>query len=359
MAWLAPQRRRAASKSPLTKLCRRNEARGFHMCSCSAWADRASGRKCWRRRSASKPAGPRSDPGFDRAGTDQDDRSQDRPGANAVHRVQQVRHHDRAEYPEGVFLRACVEAVGKDKAGGRFIAITDPARRWRRPRRRPFASHLPRAAEHRRRYSVLSDFGLVPAAARGSILRGCSKPRKHGALVRGRCAAGRQSAVQLGIALGVAGREGRDKVTIVASPKLVDFGAWPEQLISESTGKHGKGLIPVDAEPLGAPDVYGSDRFFIDLRTTAKRTRRTTVRSLPCGVPGTRRSADRPQIAGIYGQEFFRLELAIAVAGAVIGINPFDQPDVETSKDKTRELTAAFEKTARCRRNAGRQGGSH
>jgi transaldolase/glucose-6-phosphate isomerase len=152
-------------------------------------------------------------------------------------------------------------------------------------------------------------------------------------------------AVQLGIALGVAGRQGRDKVTLLCSRRLAAFGAWAEQLIAESTGKNGKGLIPIDAEPLATPDLYDADRFFIDLQTTGE------------GDQARDRMLDELQNAGHpvvrillkshehVGQEFFRFELAIAVAGAVIGINPFDQPDVEASKIKTRELTAAFEKT--------------
>jgi transaldolase/glucose-6-phosphate isomerase len=163
-------------------------------------------------------------------------------------------------------------------------------------------------------------------------------------------------AVQLGIALAVAGRTGRDKVTLFASPKLADFGAWAEQLIAESTGKDGHGLIPVDGEPLGTPDVYGSDRFFIDLRTRGETdpAHASALDALQqAGHPVARlvlESSDQ------IGQEFIRFELAIAVAGAVIGINPFDQPDVEASKVKTRELTAAFEKTGALPRETPRAG---
>jgi len=150
-------------------------------------------------------------------------------------------------------------------------------------------------------------------------------------------------AVLLGIALAAGRQEGRDKVTVLASPRLAPFGAWAEQLIAESTGKDGKGLIPVDGEPIGAPGVYGSDRFFVDLRT-ASEADADHARALDAleqaGHPIVRivlQSLDH------IAQEFFRFELAIAAASAVVGINAFDQPDVEASKERTRALMAAFE----------------
>jgi transaldolase / glucose-6-phosphate isomerase len=150
-------------------------------------------------------------------------------------------------------------------------------------------------------------------------------------------------AVRLGVMLGRAARLGRDKITIVASPPIADLGAWLEQLLAESTGKQGKGLIPIDAEPLGPVEVYGRDRVFVYIRLAgdADAAQDKHIAGLErAGQPVLRiEVADRYQI----GQEFFRWELATAVAGAVIGINPFDQPDVEASKVKTRQLTAAFE----------------
>jgi transaldolase / glucose-6-phosphate isomerase len=151
--------------------------------------------------------------------------------------------------------------------------------------------------------------------------------------------------VQLGLAMGLAGLEGRDKVTITSSEKVADFGAWAEQLIAESTGKDGKGLIPIDGEPLGAPSLYGNDRFFIDIRTEGEddASHDDRLKALEAaGHPVARivmKSIDH------IGQEFFRFEMATAVAGAILGINPFNQPDVEAAKIKTRELTGAFEKT--------------
>src|SRR5258708_7920905 len=151
--------------------------------------------------------------------------------------------------------------------------------------------------------------------------------------------------VQLGLALGLAGLDGRDKVTISSSKKVADFGAWAEQLIAESTGKDGKGLIPIDGETLGDPSLYGNDRFFIDRRTEGADgvSHDEKLAALEAaGHPVVRivmKSIDH------IGQEFFRFEMATAVAGAILGINPFNQPDVEAAKIKTRELTGAFEKT--------------
>jgi transaldolase/glucose-6-phosphate isomerase len=126
---------------------------------------------------------------------------------------------------------------------------------------------------------------------------------------------------------------------------MADFGAWAEQLFAESTGKNGKGLVPIDGEPLGPPNVYGDDRFFIDLTLDGEADsghEAKLAKLQAAGHPVVRIVLESVEHIG---QEFFRFEIATAVAGAVIGINPFDQPDVEASKIKTRELTAEFEKT--------------
>jgi transaldolase/glucose-6-phosphate isomerase len=145
----------------------------------------------------------------------------------------------------------------------------------------------------------------------------------------------------------IRGRRWRDKVTIVASPGIADFGVWLEQLLAESTGKHGKGLIPVDAEPLGAPQVYRQDRLFVYLRLASEpdAPQDEAIAAIErAGQPVVHITVtDRYHI----GQEFFRWELATAVAGSILGINPFDQPDVEASKVKTRELTTAYELSGR------------
>ena len=194
------------------------------------------------------------------------------------------------------------------------------------------------------RYSVLSDFGLLPAAIMGlDVGRLLSETQK---MIRS-CAADVPPAdnpgIVLGTVLGVLGKSGRDKVTIVASPAIADFGAWLEQLLAESTGKRGKGLIPVDAEPLGSPQVYGHDRLFVYMRLAGEADGRqddAMAEIERAGHPVVHISVtDRYHI----GQEFFRWELATAVAGSLLVIDPFDQPDVEASKNKTRELTSAYE----------------
>ena len=245
------------------------------------------------------------------------------------------------------FFESAKRAVGADKAGSRFVAVTDPGSKLQtiaeRDHFRHIAFGIPSIGG---RYSVLSDFGLVPAAVMGldidRLLVGTQMMMRS-------CAANVPPAdnpgVVLGTILGVLGKSGRDKVTIVASSGIADFGAWLEQLLAESTGKHGKGLVPVDAEPLGEPAVYAQDRLFIYMRLTSEPDAKQdeAVAAIErAGHPVVRIGVvDRYHI----GQEFFRWEFATAVAGSIISINPFDQPDVEASKDKTRELTTAYEKT--------------
>jgi transaldolase/glucose-6-phosphate isomerase len=247
------------------------------------------------------------------------------------------------------FFARIAAAVGKDKVGSRFVAVTDPGSSLEKlAKQEGFRRVFHGVPSIGGRYSVLSPFGLVPAAAAGIDIKAfltvaSAMVRSCGADVP---PAGNPGA-DLGIALGLAAREGRDKVTILASPRIADFGAWAEQLFAESTGKNGKGLIPVDLEPLGPPEVYGRDRFFIDMRTVddVSGVHEDAVVALEnAGHPVARIVLKSPEYIA---QEFFRFEVATAIAGAVIGINPFDQPDVEASKVKTRELTAAFEKSGK------------
>jgi transaldolase/glucose-6-phosphate isomerase len=151
--------------------------------------------------------------------------------------------------------------------------------------------------------------------------------------------------VQLGVALGVAAtRFGRDKVTIITSPGLAALGAWLEQLLAESTGKQGRGLIPLAAEPLADPDRYGCDRFFVHLELDGQID--LAQREAITMLERAEHPVVRITVKDIWhiGQEFFRWEIAVAVAGAIIGIDPFNQPDVEASNDKARALTQAYEK---------------
>jgi len=247
------------------------------------------------------------------------------------------------------FLERVRRVVGPERAARHFVAITDPG------------SALERTAEAEGfrevflgvpsiggRYSALSAFGLVPAAAMGLDLERLLEPAAD---MAARCGAAVPAAenpgVALGTVMGVLGREGRDKVTIVASPRLGPLGAWLEQLLAESTGKAGRGLIPVDREPLGLPEVYGADRLFVYLRLESEpdpAQDRATAALAAAGQPLVRLPVAEPYRIGA---EFFRWEFATAVAGALLGINPFDQPDVEASKEATRTLTAEYERTGR------------
>ncbi|MDO8397128.1 MAG: bifunctional transaldolase/phosoglucose isomerase [Bradyrhizobium sp.] len=247
------------------------------------------------------------------------------------------------------FFARVSETIGADKAGHRFIAVTDPGSSLEKvATRQGFARIFHGDPSIGGRYSVLSPFGLVPAATAGIDVRTLIQHTL--AMVRS-CGPDvpphENPGVQLGLALGLAGLEGRDKVTILSSAKVADFGAWAEQLIAESTGKEGKGLIPIDGEPLGDPALYGKDRFFIDIRTEGEDDAAHDAKLSALETAG--HPVVRIVMKSIHhiGQEFFRFEMATAVAGAVLGINPFNQPDVEDAKIKTRELTTAFEKTGK------------
>jgi transaldolase/glucose-6-phosphate isomerase len=246
------------------------------------------------------------------------------------------------------FLDRVTALRGKDKAGEQFVAVTDAGSALeKRAKQLHFADIFHGASSIGGRYSVLSKFGLAPAAAMGLDVKRLLETAQP---MQRDCGPdvppAENPGVQLGIAMGVAATKfGRDKVTIIASPGIADLGAWLEQLLAESTGKLGHGLIPLAGEPLAGPDRYGNDRFFAYLELDGKidPAQRAAVAALEqAGHP-----VARIHVKDIWciGQEFFRWEVATAVAGAIIGINPFDQPDVEASKDKTRALTDAYEKS--------------
>jgi glucose-6-phosphate isomerase len=242
-----------------------------------------------------------------------------------------------------------VKALSPARGPGRqFVAITDPGSKLEtaavRDGFRRVVAGVPSIGG---RYSALSPFGLVPAAVMGlDMTRWVGGARAMASLCRGEAAAGNPG-VSLGLALGVAALEGRDKLSLVVSPRMYDLGAWLEQLVAESTGKNGRAIVPVDREPLGPPTVYGSDRLFVYLRLAtlpddAQDRAVEALVSAGCAVV----RIDVPDVYGL-AAEFFRWEFATAVAGAVMGINPFDQPDVEASKIETRKLTDDVEKTGR------------
>ncbi len=237
--------------------------------------------------------------------------------------------------------------VGEREVGRRFVAITDPG------------SHMQQVAERdgfRRvffgvpsiggRYSALSAFGMVPAAVMGLDVARFLRTAKEMVHACGPTVPPAENpGVVLGTILGVLAERGRNKVTLITSPAIGDLGAWLEQLLAESTGKNGKGLIPIDGEPLGAPATYGNDRVFayVRLDSSPDPEQDKAIDTLErAGQPVVRIAVDEPYHLG---EEFFRWEIATAVAGSMMGINPFNQPDVEASKIATRRLTAEYERT--------------
>jgi transaldolase/glucose-6-phosphate isomerase len=245
------------------------------------------------------------------------------------------------------FFDRMQKAVGTGKAAEHFVAITDPGSSLQKIAENDGFAHIffgdPGVGG---RYSVLSNFGMVPAAAIGLDLRQFLDVT---ALMVRACAAGtpplQNPGVRLGIVLGIAAMHGRDKVTIIASPDFHDFGAWLEQLLAESTGKQGKGIVPIDAEPLGDADQYGDDRLFVYLRldgTTDPAQHAAMMALIEARQPVIR--LDFMSTMQL-GQAFFIWEFATAVVGSILGINPFDQPDVEASKIETKKLTQAYSAT--------------
>jgi len=248
------------------------------------------------------------------------------------------------------FLKYFYNHVGKilgaSEAGRHFVAITDPG---------STLAGLATVHRFRRtflndpdiggRYSALSYFGLVPAALIGMDIETL--------LCRAATVAEREAACEkpdmnnlngasLGAVLGEMARAGRDKVTFVISPGIASFGDWLEQLLAESTGKEGKGILPIVREPLGAPDVYGNDRLFVFLRLDGEETVGSDGRLAAlekAGHPVVRiHLPDRYDL----GAQCFLWEMATAVAGHLLGVNPFDQPDVEASKVLTKKMIAAY-----------------
>jgi transaldolase/glucose-6-phosphate isomerase len=244
------------------------------------------------------------------------------------------------------FFERIVQLVGSREAGRRFIAITDPGSKMQEVAERDGFRHVffgwPTIGG---RYSALSDFGLVPAAIMGvDVDRLLDRAEEMVCACMPSVPTGENPGVLLGTVLGVAAGEfGRDKLTLVASPGIAAFGSWLEQLVAESTGKNGTGLIPIDGEPLAAADRYDRDRIVVYLRLLSApdaEQDRAVDALAQAGHPVLRIAlADEYDL----GAEFFRWEVATAVACSILGVHPFDQPDVEESKTATRRLTAEFE----------------
>ena len=245
------------------------------------------------------------------------------------------------------FFERLKSELGEREAAKHFIAITDPGSKIHRIAesegfRRVFFG-VPAIGG---RYSVLSDFGLVPAALMGiDMPKFLDRTEEMVHACMPSVPVEENPGVMLGLILGVAHNHSRNKLTLIISPGIADLGAWIEQLVGESTGKAGKGIIPVDREQLAPPGTYGEDRLFVYVRLES-----SPDAAQDAGIQALAR-AGHPVVCitlnDTYdlGEEFFRWEIATAVAGAVIGIHPFDQPDVEASKVATHKLTSHFERT--------------
>jgi transaldolase/glucose-6-phosphate isomerase len=235
-------------------------------------------------------------------------------------------------------MRYFLDRSGGD--GSRFVAVTDPG-----------SPLVDKASElgFRRvfendpniggRYSVLSYFGLVPAALAGvsvEALLGSAQVAEQNCASTGDTSA--NSGLWLGVVLGELARQGRDKLTFVVQPPIGSFGLWAEQLVAESTGKQGTGILPVADEPLGDPEAYGDDRVFLYLRNADEPDEELDGRIAALGRAGHPTLTLEAHGAADLGRVFFFAEFATAVAGWVLGINPFDQPNVQEAKDNTAKV---------------------
>lgn len=238
------------------------------------------------------------------------------------------------------YFRRRLEDAGVTEWAARFAAITDEGTSLHtRARQEGFLSVFVNPSDIGGRYSALSLFGLVPAALMGQDIAAFLD---WGRAMLWLCGPGRpvakNPAAQLGAAMATGAKTGRDKMTLVLPPGLETFGLWVEQLVGESTGKQGRGVVPVAGEPLGPVDAYGADRLFVALDYASSRdeARRDALRALAAaGAPWA--EIGLPEPAAI-GAEFVRWELATALAGAELGVNPFDEPNVRQAKDATSRL---------------------
>lgn len=237
-----------------------------------------------------------------------------------------------------------VRAVKGDAAAENFVAITDPGTSLEKLAREHNFRHIfPGQPDIGGRYSALSNFGLVPAALEGADVRSLLQRAEKAAKDSGASVGAEENpGVSLGVIMAEAALEGRDKLTFVVSPGIQTIGDWLEQLIAESTGKEGKGVIPVAGEDLGDPSVYGNDRLFVrlQLRSESNPSIDQKLRALgQAGHPVVRiELKDKLELGG----EFLRWEIATATAGALLGIDAFDQPNVQESKDNTNRLLGQF-----------------
>lgn len=249
-----------------------------------------------------------------------------------------------------VFYRYWYDQVGKVKEnpGENFVAVTDPGTKMEADATRDhFKRIFLNPSDIGGRYSALSYFGMVPASLMGLDIK---KLLDRAERVVHACSqvvpAGENPGARLGAIMGECAKAGRDKLTIIADPKIASFGLWVEQLLAESTGKEGRGIIPVAGETLGAPNVYGNDRLFVSIAVgkLASETESKLKALEAAGHPVVYRTLNDTYDLG---EEFFLWEIATAFAGWRIGINPFDQPNVQESKDATKELLESFKQNGK------------
>jgi len=246
------------------------------------------------------------------------------------------------------FYQVCTEALGKDEAGRHFVAITDPpdSDLSAMAEKGGFLMKILNEPNLGGRYSALSYDGLVPAALVGVDVGALLTRAQHAvSACEPWVPVDENPGAWLGAILGTLAKAGRDKVTFVISPRVAMLGDWIEQLIAESTGKEGKGIVPVVGEPLGVPGSYGDDRLFVSIRLDDDGEELDEIllsRLERAGFPVV-----RLRMRDVYdlGRQFFLWEMAIAIAGYVIGINPFDQPNVESAKRLAREMMARYRET--------------
>jgi len=261
------------------------------------------------------------------------------------------------------FMERVRQAVGADEASRRFIAVTDPKTKMHGIAKADSFRHiffgLPTIGG---RFSALSNFGMIPAAVMGLDVPKFLDSAEVMVHACSSCVPPELNpGVTLGVVLGTLAKQGRDKVTFITSPAIASLGGWLEQLIAESTGKEGKGIIPVDGETVGPPEAYGNDRLFVHTRLASAPEKGTGPLNAKGPVPFSGAASEqdagvaalekaghpvvRIVLADTYdlGQEFFRWEIATAVAGSLLGINTFNQPDVEAAKIAARALTSAYE----------------
>jgi len=242
------------------------------------------------------------------------------------------------------YFRHLVEqTIGKEQAGQNFVAITDPGTSLARLAEAEFRGVFLNPTDVGGRYSVLSYFGLVPAVLMGIDLTALLDRADR---IREECASSvpfhENAEARLGATIGTLARRGRDKLTLVASPSISSFGLWVEQLIAESTGKEGKGIIPVTDEPLVEPTNYGDDRLFVCLRLEGDDN--SAIDTFIEQIKASGQPVVGLEMRDGYdlGAEFFRWEFAVAVAGAILGIHPFNQPGVQQAKDLTKRVLQEY-----------------